>query len=79
MAVVVIMYPTFSNMGAEYATADAIDHVDEYVRGNDGRWPVSDIELYGAPISSRDVFIDYTIKFSELIASPIPLKEVIRP
>ena len=46
------MYPTSSNMGAEYATADAIDRVEEYVRGNDGRWPVSDIELYGCNMNA---------------------------
>ena len=79
IAVVVIMYPRFSNMGSEYATADAIHSIEEYVRSNDGQWPASAKELHGARISSEDVFIDYTVTSSELIADPDRLRKAIRP
>ena len=79
VAVAVILYPKFSNMASEYATANAIHRVEEYVKAHDGQWPASDEELYGAPVSGGDVYIDYTVKSSELIADPGRLRKAIRP
>ena len=79
IAVAVSLYPKFSNMSSEYATANTIRKVGEYVRAHDGQWPDSALKLFGASPSPRDVHIDYSAKSSELIEDPISLREAIRP
>ena len=79
VAVAISVYPRFSNMKAEYGTAQAIRAIETHVRENDGQWPSSPEELQNNYPRGGHVTIDYSTTSSELIADPEKLRTAVRP
>lgn len=79
IAMVVILYPIFSNMRSEYGTGQAVRDITSYVRKNEGKWPSSPEELENKYPVGGKVVIDYSVTADELIADPDKLQEAVRP
>lgn len=74
-----VLIPKFRNMESEYATAQAIGDLMEYLRSNDGRWPESPDDLGGRYPANGSVHVDYSMTSAGLIKNPSLLKEAVRP
>ena len=79
VATAILLYPKFSNMGAEYATAQAIRDVEACVRANDGEWPSSSEDLKGWYPEGGEVLVDYSVTSQDLLRDPGRLRKALRP
>jgi hypothetical protein len=75
----VILTPKFRNMKAEYGTVEAIHELSSFARENDGRWPSGPADLGGKYPAGGEVYIDYGMTCSRLLADPALLKQSVRP
>lgn len=75
----ILLVPRFRNMESEYATAQAIGDLKEYLRAHDGRWPESPADLGGKYPVGGSVHVDYSMTSARLIESPSLLREAVRP
>ncbi len=79
VSVVVILAPKFRNMRAEYATAEAIHDLSAFALENDDRWPSAPADLGAKYPVGGEVYIDYGMTSSRLLADPALLKQSVRP
>ena len=70
------VWPSYSNLKAEYETADLIRSVEDYI-DKQGTWPKSDKDL-GRKFSKL-VFIDYSLSIYSIIKDPNLLKQSLKP
>lgn len=73
------LIPKFRAMESEYATAQAIGDLKDYLRLHDGRWPASPDDLGGRYPVNGSVHVDYSMTSARLIESPWLLREAVRP
>jgi hypothetical protein len=79
IVIVIAMYPTLSNIKSEYATAQAIRDLGQYIRYHEGQWPSAPEDMGSKYPRGGSVFIDYSIRSSALILNPGLLPESVRP
>lgn len=72
------LYPKFSNMKSEYATATTIHYIQRYIEEN-GEWPRSASDLKLDKSNENLVHINYKITTKKLLENPVLLNESIRP
>lgn len=75
----ILLFPKFRSMESEYATAQAIGDLKEYLRSHDGRWPESSADLGGKYPVDGSVHVDYSMTSARLIENPSLLREAVRP
>ena len=74
----IYLYPKFSNMNSEYATASAIQKIRQHIEKT-GEWPKSLSDLNLDKSNEMHVYINYDVTTDEILENPLLLKESIRP
>lgn len=66
-------------MASEYATAEAIRDLEQYVREHDGKWPQSTADLGDKYPAGGAVHVDYSVTADRLLEDPELLRDSVRP
>jgi hypothetical protein len=79
IGIAVEAYPRFSNIKAEYSTAQALRDIETYVRENQGQWPSSPEQLKNKYPIGSEVAIDYSATSDELVTGHDKLRNAVHP
>jgi flagellar basal body-associated protein FliL len=75
-AVAYLLYPKFTNMKSEYATASIMRRIGEYVAAKE-KWPTSAEEI--KVIQVDDVYVNYDVTLEEIVKDKKILENAVRP